>query len=45
MIGSKEPQYAIYADNEVHELVGQPLVDYLKENGADAFYGYYLSNL
>ncbi|KAK0388909.1 hypothetical protein NLU13_2486 [Sarocladium strictum] len=39
MIGSKEPQYAIYADNEVHELVGQPLVDYLKENGADAFYG------
>ncbi|KAH8176693.1 peptidase family m28 domain-containing protein [Sarocladium implicatum] len=39
MIGSKEPQYGIYADTETHELVGAPLVDYLKENGADAFYG------
>lgn len=44
MIGSKEPQYAIYADTEVHKLVGQPLVDYLKDNGADAFYGYVISN-
>lgn len=40
MIGSKEPQYGIYADTEAHEIVGAPLVDYLKENGADAFYGY-----
>lgn len=39
MIGSKEPQYAVYADTDVHELVGAPIIDYLSENGKDAWYG------
>ena len=39
MIGSMEPQYGIYADTEAHEIVGQPLVDWLKEQGKDAWFG------
>lgn len=39
MIGSLEPEWAVYADTDVHEFVGAPIFDYLTENGKEAFYG------
>ncbi|KAH7329506.1 hypothetical protein B0I35DRAFT_386447 [Stachybotrys elegans] len=39
MIGSIAPSYAVYADNEAHQVGGSLLIDYLQANGADAYYG------
>ncbi|KFA48315.1 hypothetical protein S40293_04455 [Stachybotrys chartarum IBT 40293] len=39
MIGSPNPTYAVYADNDAHRVGGALLLEYLQANGADAYYG------
>ncbi|KAL3952504.1 hypothetical protein ACCO45_012447 [Purpureocillium lilacinum] len=39
MIGSLEPEYAVYADNDDHKYGAKPLFDYLKAKGKPAEYG------
>ena len=39
MIGSMEPQWAVYGDTDAHKTGGKYLIDYLESQGKDSFYG------
>jgi Zn-dependent M28 family amino/carboxypeptidase len=39
MIGSKQPQYSVYAGSDAHKTGGHILFDYLQAKGKDVYYG------